>query len=178
PILTKIQNLPGLVNGNVFTVINPDPDLLSLRLVGSKLLPNTDSNNDYRIFKTLLCTDNYGDVNGDGEIDQLDIARASQLVGESLFFESTQQKIIDGDIQTLELLRADVNGDGYITSDDVTIITNYVSRSINSFPAGSTFQHLDIYVQQSIGRFDGYHDCTDGYIRLDGSVGANEVNSE
>lgn len=178
PILTKIQDLPGLVNGNVFTVINPDPDLLSLRLVGSKLLPNTDSNNDYRIFKTLLCTDNYGDVNGDGEIDQLDIARASQLVGESLFFESTQQKIIDGDIQTLELLRADVNGDGYITSDDVTIITNYVSRSINSFPAGSTFQHLDIYVQQSIGRFDGYHDCTDGYIRLDGSVGANEVNSE
>lgn len=177
-VLDKTQTLPGLAKGDVFTIVNPDPDLLSLNLLGSKLIPNLDNaNKDYRIFKVTLCTDGYGDVNGDGYIDALDIARAAELVGEGILSSTTQQKIIDGYISTLELLRADVNGDGYVTSTDVTLITQYVNRQINSFPAGSSFQHLSIQVQQSIGRYDGYYDCDDGYVRLDGYEGDNVVES-
>jgi hypothetical protein len=165
-LLEKTQLFPGLAKGDVFTVVFPDPDLLSVNLIGSKLIPNTLScNNEYRIFKVVTCTDGYGDVNGDGYIDALDIARATELVGESLSLSTTQQKIVDGYISTLELLRADVDGDGYISSNDVLLITEYVSRVINSFPVGSSFLHVDITVQESIGRFDGYFDC-DGYVRL------------
>lgn len=175
PFLTKTQDIPGLAKGDTFCVINPDADLLSLNLLGSKLTPNSSfSNNVYRIFRTTLCVDGYGDVNGDGYIDSTDIALASALIGESIHSSSSQQKIVDGTFTTLQLLRADVDGDGYVTSDDVDLITEYVNRTINSFPAGSSFNHLCFQVQQSIGRYDGYFDC-DGYVRLDGYNGLNII---
>lgn len=173
--LSKTQDFPGLAKGDIFKVVNPDADLLSLNLLGSKLIPNVSCDSfDYRIFRVLTCTDGYGDINGDGIIDANDIARATALLGESLDSASTQQKIVDGEIDTLEMLRADVDGDGYITSADVTLITNFVARTINAFPVGAEFTHMEIQVQQSIGRFDGYFDC-DGYIRLDGYEGRNIV---
>lgn len=175
PNVTKTQNKPGLVKGDNFCVINPDPDLLSLQLIGSKLIPNNNKSYDYRIFDVNYCVDGYGDVNGDGIIDAADVARASELIGESLSSTTTQAKIVSGQISTLELLRADVNGSGTISSADVNLIQNYVNRSINSFPVGSSFTHLCLTVQQSIGRSDGYFDCTNGFIRVDGYGGNNKI---
>jgi hypothetical protein len=177
-ILDNIQYLPGLVKDDTFTVVNPDPDLLSVNLIGSKLIPNNDcAAKDYRIFRVTYCVDGYGDVNGDGVIDADDIARATALLGESLDGYATQQKILDGYITTLELLRADVDGDGYITSNDVNMITQFVARNRQAFPVGTSFDHLELQVQYSIGRYDGYFDC-DGYIRLDGYEGRNIVSPE
>jgi hypothetical protein len=175
PTLAKIQTLPGLAKNDTFCIVNPDADLLSLNLLGSKLIPNDISCGlAYKIFKVTLCTDGYGDVNGDGTIDLVDIAKASSLIGESVYSASSQQKIIDGEIDVLELLRADVDGDGYITSNDVDLITNYVNKSINAFPIGSSFLHLCLRVQSNIGRYDGYFDC-DGYVRLDGYGGLDII---
>ena len=73
---------------------------------------------------------------------------------------------------TLELLRADVNGDGYVSVDDVTAITNYVNKVTNSFTAGTSFTHMCLTVDNQVGRWDGYYDCLDGYVRLvDGYAG-------
>lgn len=174
-LLTKEQDLVGLASGDQFCIVNPDPDLLSLNLIGSRLIPSiVCSETEYKIFKAELCVDGYGDVNGDGYIDAQDIAAVSALLGESLYYTATQQKIIDGYFSTLSLLRADVDGDGYVTSNDVDLITQYVNRAINAFPAGSSFTHMCLTVQQSTGRFDGYYDC-DGYVRLDGYSGLNIV---
>jgi len=176
--LTKTQSFAGLAKGNVFTIIKPDADLLSLNLLGSKLIPNSAcSDIDYRIFSVYLCTDGYGDINGDGIIDDSDISRASDLIGEGLALDTTQQKIVDGYFTTLEILRADVDGDGYVTSSDLDLIISYVNKTINSFPVGATFQHMDLKLQQSVGRFDGYFDCGDGYVRIDGYTGSNIVDS-
>lgn len=176
PILDKIQNLPGLAKDDMFCIVNPDPDLLSLNLLGSKLIPDKscDCGGNYKIVKVISCIDGYGDVNGDGYIDAVDIALATSLIGESYHYSSTQQKIIDGYFSTLELLRADVDGDGYVTSVDVDLITQYVSKFINAFPVGSSFTHICLQVQQLIGREDGYYDC-DGYIRIDGYTGLDIV---
>lgn len=174
--LTKENRYPGTAVGNSFIIINPDADLLSLNLLGSKLIPNSDNaQHDYKIFKATYCIDGYGDVNGDSEIDSSDIARAAELIGESLNYTSTQEKIRDGYITTLELIRSDVDGDGYITSNDVTLITNYVNRVINSFPVGTSFNHLTLEVEQNIGRSDGYYNCSSSSIRLDGYNGLNIV---
>lgn len=176
-LIEKTQTYPGLARNDTFCIINPDADLLNQTLIGSKLVPNSTCCNDsFRIFKVTLCTDGYGDVNGDGYIDSTDISLASDLVGESLYFDSTQEKILDGYFTTLELLRADVNGDGYVTSDDVDLITQYVNRSINSFPIGTSFTHMCLQVQQPVGRYDGYFDC-DGYVRLDG-LGINIIDPD
>lgn len=175
PILTKTQTIAGLAFGDQFCILNPDPDLLSVNVIGSKLVPNTICNEiDYRIFGILFCTDGYGDVNGDGYIDAADIAAASQLIGEGIALAATQQKIIDGYFTTLELLRADVDGDGYVSATDIDLITQFVNKEINAFPAGTSFTHLCYTVQQSTGRYDGYFDC-DGYVRLDGYTGLNIV---
>lgn len=176
PVLEKTQYLPGLAKGDRFCIINPDADLLSLNLLGSKLIPDISrASINYKIAKITHCTDGYGDVNGDGYIDASDVALASTLIGESYHHNSTQEKIKDGQFSVLELLRADVDGDGYITSNDIDLITQYVNRSINSFPAGSSFTHICLEVQQLVGRNDGYYDC-DGYIRLDGYNGLDIVN--
>jgi hypothetical protein len=167
-IITGTQNLPGLASGNTFIIINPNTDLISQQLIGSELIPNNNSAVGYSIVNVRLCTDGYGDVNGDGSIDSDDRDRATQLLGQSLLLSSTQSLIAAGVFDTLEIIRADVDGDGYITSSDVNLISDYVSRVRNSFPVGSSFTHVEIDVQNSTGRFDGYYDC-DGYIRIDGN---------
>lgn len=168
PTIEKAQTLPGLAKGDQFCIVNPDADLLSLMMIGSKIIPNVTCDGiTYRIFDYEICTDGYGDVNGDGYIDAVDIARASALIGESLLLDTTQQKIVDGSVTTLEVLRADVDGDGYVSAADVTLITQFVNKTINAFPVGASFQRLCFTVQQSTGRFDGYFDC-DGYVRIDG----------
>ena len=167
-ILNKNQSLIGLAKSNTFCVVNPDADLITNNLVGSVLAPNILSSNQFKIVKTNYCIDGYGDVNGDGVIDSADVSLVATLIGESLYYTSTQQKIVDGYINTLDLLRADVDGDGYITSNDSDLISQYVNKSINSFPVGTSFTHICVELQPLVGRYDGYFDCGDGYIGFDG----------
>lgn len=167
--ISGTQLFPGLAKGNIFNILAPSPDLISQQLIGSALIPNDEcQSKEYKIVSTVLCTDGYGDINGDGVIDELDIFRASELLGESLLLPSTQLKILNGTINTLEIIRGDVDGDGYITSTDVNHITAYVAKTRASFDIGDTFQRLEIIVQRPTGRTDGYYDCGDEYIRLDG----------
>jgi hypothetical protein len=49
------------------------------------------------------------------------------------------------------------------------LLTQYVNKSINSFPVGTSFNHLCVELQPLVGRYDGYFDCGDGYVRVDGS---------
>lgn len=164
-----VQLFPGLAKGNVFHVVAPNPDLISQQLIGSALIPNDECQaKEYKIVNTSICTDGYGDINGDGVVDDLDIFRASQLVGESLELGSTQEKILNGEIDALEIIRGDVDGDGYITSTDIDHITAFVANTRAAFDVGDTFQRLEITVQRPTGRLDGYYDCADGYVRLDG----------
>jgi hypothetical protein len=167
--ISGTQLFPGLAKGNVFHVLAPNSDLISQQLIGSALIPNDECQaKEYKIVSTVLCTDGYGDINGDGIVDDLDIFRASELLGESLLLSSTQLKILNGEIDTLEIIRGDVDGDGYITATDINHITAYVAKTRASFDIGDTFQRLEIIVQRPTGRADGYYDCGDGYIRLDG----------
>lgn len=175
----SIQNLPGLAQNNIFRVVNPVAELISLNLLGSTLIPNqSNADRAFRIAKSTLCQNLYGDVNGDGVIDQDDLNRLSELLGEGLSFTSTQNKIASHEIDTLELLRADVNGDGYITAEDFDLLSQYLARSINSFPAGSSFPHLQLTLENLVGRWDDFYQCGDGYdgyAKLDGYISDNLI---
>jgi len=166
---TQLQSFPGLVKNDTFCIINPDPDLLSMMMVGSKLIPNDNCTQlSYKIYSTVVCTDGYGDTNGDGIIDATDLQRASELIGEGIYLPATQAKIRDGYISTLELMRADVDGDFVVSANDVDLIQAFINKERNSFPVGTSFTHLCLQVQQLIGRSDGYFSCTDSLVRLDG----------
>jgi len=90
-------------------------------------------------------------------ITTADLTRLSQLIGEDLTTTSTQNKIKAGTIGLLEFLRADLNGDLKIDATDYNLLNNYINGTINSFPVGSYFTHLELDVQQAVSRFDGYY---------------------
>jgi hypothetical protein len=179
-VITKTQSYPGLANGASYIIINPDADLLSNRLVGRKLIPDNTASYTYRIYRETLCTDGYGDVNGDGVIDIDDVARAAELIGYDISDPATQQDIIDGYATTLEILRADVDGDGIVSAADVDLIERFVNREdgYRSFPVGTYFTHLELEVQPAVVRNDGYWTCNwtyntggatyDGYVNPTG----------
>jgi hypothetical protein len=165
PNLDKTQSMPGLVNGDQFCVVSPDADLLSLNLIGSKLIPNTDKAAAYKISKIIKCMNLYGNPSGTGEVNSTDIDFITSLIGESLFSDDTTQKIYDGYFTTIQLLQSDVDGDGYITDDDATLVTQYVNREIATFPVGASFTSLCMTVEELFGRYDNYYCRTaDGYL--------------
>lgn len=175
PIIELTQTYPGLVANNIFCVIAPDADLLTSNLLGAKLIPNTaNAGVQYKIVDVNICTDGYGAVIDGATITAADIVRASELIGESLSLSATQNRIVSGEVSTLEILRANVTGTGTVNATDVDLITAYVQKTSNSFPVGSSFSHLCIEVENITGRMDGYFNCDlnnnnddgDGYVRL------------
>ena len=177
--LIKIQDKIGMVSGDTFCVINPDADLLSLNLLGSKLTPNNVGTAAYRIMKVTLCTDRYGSViNGLDAPNIADIAFATTMLGEDISTVGTQNKILAGDFSTLQYYRSLVaTGIGPVSGADIDLLTKYVNKEINSFPAGTSFTHLCMEVQPLAARLDSFYDCgniangSDGYeIIIDGYV--------
>ena len=62
-VINGMQQYPGLVKGNVYTIINPNGNLLAQQLIGSKLLPNNScAGIGYKVYNVQLCTDFYGDI--------------------------------------------------------------------------------------------------------------------
>lgn len=163
--LEKTQSYPGLAQNDQFTIIDPDADLLSINLLGAKFIPNkNNASAAYKIIEVVKCTNLLGDVLGTGTIDNSSVAAMSELIGESIFYSSTQQKIIDGYFSTLELLRADVNGDGYVDALDLSELNDYVNKVTNSFSGGSSFTSLTITVAELTGRYDSIYCKSDGYF--------------
>lgn len=167
--LTSTQKYIGLADGNVFDIVNPDAELKLFNLVGGIFTPNTGNVDAYAyvVYKVELCTDGYGDLNQDGYVGEDDVNRAVALLGEDINNAVTQAKVAAGTIRMIELISADVDGDGIISASDVNIINGlYEKDQTVVLPFGSTFERLRLYVENLNGRNDGYHLCTDGYARL------------
>jgi hypothetical protein len=161
PVITGTSEYPGLHTSSTFTVINPSSDLINSNVIGSILVPNTnDPSKQYRIIKKEVYTDLFGDVNGDGEIDDSDIVRcqeignvvsgdgyskdlASGLVPSSVQVDAV---ITQGTVLMEEILRADVNADDIITVLDSGLIQQFISLG-TAFPAGSSFTRIILTVE-------------------------------
>jgi len=167
--ITSTQNYIGLTSANEFCIVNPTAELKLYNLVGSVFTPNTAnaSANKYYIYRTVLCIDGYGDLNGDGYVGYDDVQRATALLGEDITNAVTQAKIVAGTINTLEILRSDVDGDGIVGVSDIAAINElYIKSQSVVLPFGATFERLCLYAENLNGRNDGYHACSDGYARI------------
>jgi hypothetical protein len=152
----------GLCYNNELNVLSPDADLRSFNLVGSILKPNKTNVASYRIIKSELIYDLYGDVNGDGVIDLADLALVNSWSPDGYDIRkiegsdpliviqakiATQEKIAAGSVSIEEILRADVNGDGIVDAADAELIKQYINKEIFTFPVGSSFQRMNIVVE-------------------------------
>jgi hypothetical protein len=159
--ITGTTAYPGLAIGDVFNILAPDADLTQNNWVGSMLRPDEPScSAQYRIIQQTLVTDAYGDVNGDGEIDLSDVNAVNQFISEynSIYGSSDidistnngQQFIVDGYMTAAEFFRADVNGDGIVNATDSALILNFVNGVISTFPAGATFERMELQVESML----------------------------
>jgi hypothetical protein len=147
--ITGTTELIGLAYNNEFNIIRPNIDVRTQGLVNSILIPNSSRSYEYRIISAELVQDAYGDINGDGVIDIADWYTINSWMpdGYDLSTTRTQNLISGGYISVEEILRADVNGDGVVDSTDAYLVEQYVNKTIQSFPAGSTFPRMCLTVE-------------------------------
>lgn len=154
PTISGTTNYPGLALGNVFTILDPGTDLLNQNVVGSILIPNTAKPTlKYRITSQTTYTDLIGDTNLDGVVDVADAARIVALDGYAADLSSgtvaaaTQLAAVrNGDTSVAEIIRADVNGSGFVSSIDSTIINSHINDGY-ALPAGSTLIRMELEVE-------------------------------
>jgi len=156
--VTGTTEIIGLARRNEFNVLYPDADLQQHNWDGSLLVPNsTTCCATYRIIKTEMFYDAYGDINGDGNINNTDIVALQAIRQSFLTYAGTnnidlstvaaQQFVADGYVDIEVLLRADVDGNGIINNIDEGLIEDFVNKIIFSFPAGSTFPRMQFTVE-------------------------------
>ena len=148
----------GLIKNDEVNIISPGADLLSFNWEGSIIYPNAASQNKYRVTAVNTYNDQFGDVNGDGDINSDDVDIISNWLSKwggsltpvnrmQLADAYVQQLVADGYLDTLEFLRADVNGDGYVDAADQSLISSYISGAVATFSGGSTFSRMNIQVE-------------------------------
>lgn len=164
--VTGTTEIVGLARRNEFNVLYPDADLQQHNWVGSLLIPNSTSCCEtYRIIKSEMIYDAYGDVNGDGEISIDDVVALQALrqsylnyteailgpgLGTNIIDLSTsmaQQFVVDGYVDIEVLLRSDVDANGIINNVDEGLIEDFVNKISSSFSAGSTFPRMQFTVE-------------------------------
>lgn len=141
----------GSVENEYFHIIEPNADIQTFNLVGSIIYPDTTANYSYRIIEQKLLRDAYGDINGDGIIDESDLEIINGWISDGYSFNLNtaggQQPIIDGYATLDQVLRADVNGDGIVNSTDISLLSDYLNNAISNFPAGSYFLRTQLKVE-------------------------------
>lgn len=164
--ITGTTEIVGLARRNEFNILYPDADLLQHNWVGSLLTPNSTSCcATYRIIKTEVLYDAYGDVNGDGNITSADVIALQQIRQDYLDYteavlgaglgtniidlssSTAQQFVIDGYVDIEYLLRSDVDGNGIINNVDEGLIEDYVSKIISSFSVGASFTRMKLTLE-------------------------------
>ena len=172
PQITGTLNYPGTAINNTVDIINPGSDLLVQNVVGSVIAPNIlQPTKKYRIIKQEIISDLYGDLDGDSVIALDDAARLVALDGyapglnQGSVSPAVQlQAVLNGSVTVAELLRADLDTDGYVTSAaDGYEITQYLTIG-TGFTAGSSFTRVRLTVEPLFEQFGSL--TTDSYSTL------------
>lgn len=151
--ITGESRYVGLAYGNKFHILNPDANVIQNNLINSILYPanNGCANCNFRIIKQTLYSDSYGDINGDGVIDNDDLTIVTGWINTYTSVDITnaadQLLFTLGTINVDQFLRADVNGDGIVDITDANLIQSYINKSITTFPAGDSFLRTELEVE-------------------------------
>ena len=174
PEIAGTLDYPGLALGNIIDIINPTPDLLVQNVVGSTIIPNTAKPSiEYRIIKQEIFTDLYGDTDSTGIINVSDANRVNALDGYAPDLSSGTiaaadqlANLLAGEITIAEILRADVNADGYVDSQDFTEVSNFILNG-TAFTAGSSFTRARLTVEPILNPSLSLNSDADSTLQLE-----------
>lgn len=161
PVISGTVYHPGLFRNNILDIPNPPADLINYNVVGSIITPNTlKPSLRYRIVSQQFIVDGYGDLNSDQQVNITDLAAQQELLGYSTSLATTgtrtaasqQADIIAGNVELVDILKANLNTDTEVTSSDVAALNDFINLG-TAFPNGQgQFNRVRLVVEPLVGR--------------------------
>lgn len=135
----------GQVTPNKIYFINPSNDIKTKAILNRIFIPDTSCNcgSQYRISSVSCSVQNVADFNSDGKITYQDLNSTIELAGNALTSSVTQNLILNGNISLIDFYKADVDNDGVIDGNDISIIENAIDGYVN-FSIPEKFTVLEI----------------------------------
>lgn len=130
--LTGALSKPGEISHEKITIIDPGQDLLNKNLIGQIFTPDTECmcNSEYRIVDAKCSILKIGDINKDKVINNNDINKLLEIIGNTLGSSSTQRKLFNNEFSITEFVLADLNGDSTVDGEDLELLDGLINRSV------------------------------------------------
>ena len=153
--ITGEFDMPGLVGNNEIIFINPSTEMLTSNLINRVITPDVECecNSRYRIVGANCEVVYAGDLDGDGKITSTDIISLLNIVGNTINAETTERKILGGEVDLLNFLQADLNEDGTIDGTDIELIEDAVDGYVN-FTIDESFNVLRLSLENILEEDD------------------------
>jgi len=139
---------PGLIGRDYALFIDPGSDVLIQNLVGRIFTPDLDCecNSRYRITSVECSALRLGDLNNDGEYTSDDISILLDVVGNTLGAQTTDRRILGGELDIVEFLQSDLNNDGTVDGEDIELLEDAVDGYVN-FEAEEVIKVLKVSLE-------------------------------
>lgn len=146
---------PGLVFPNKIIFIEPSSDLLSSNLINRVITPDTqcECNSRYRIIKAECSSIMAGDLDSDDEITSNDIIELLDVVGNTINTETTERKILGGELGLLDFIKSDLNEDDTVDGFDIELLEDALDGYVN-FTIDESFNVLTIHLENILEEND------------------------
>jgi len=153
--ITGTFDKPGLIESSSIIFINPSSEMLTENLINRIIVPDVDCQctSRYRIV-SAVCKQVYaGDLDGDGELSSADIVGLLNIVGSTINAETTERKILGGELDLLSFIKSDLNEDGTIDGSDIELIEDAVDGYVN-FTIDESFSVLKLKLENILEEDD------------------------
>ena len=153
--ITGIFDKPGYIFADKIIFMNPSSELLNSNLINRIITPDTNCqcNSRYRIIDVKCSVEKAGDLDSDGEITSNDILELLNVVGNTINTETTERKILGGELDILDFIKSDLNSDNTVDGMDIEILEDALDGYIN-FTAEEEFKVLTIYLENILEEDD------------------------
>tara|TARA_R110001583_G_scaffold16234_13_gene66313 strand:- start:4043 stop:8185 length:4143 start_codon:yes stop_codon:yes gene_type:complete len=131
--ITGIFNKPGFVDHNKIYIHEPSASLLDSNLINRVITPDVDCQcgSRYRIVKAEKLEVMAGDLNNDGSITSADVIELLNVVGNTINSETTERKILGGELSIVSFLQSDLNSDDTVDGFDIELLEDAVDGYVN-----------------------------------------------
>jgi len=153
--ITGIFDKPGLIYNDKLIFINPSSELLDANLINRVITPDTDCqcNSVYRIIDTKCEVAKAGDLDSDGELTSNDILQLLNVVGNTINTETTERKILGGELDIVDFIKSDLNNDSTVDGFDIEILEDALDGYVN-FTVEEDFNILTLQLENILEEDD------------------------
>lgn len=178
-LITGVFDMPGLIGSDEIIFVNPSTEMLASNLINRVITPDLECecNSRYRIIGANCETMYAGDFDGDGKITSSDILSLLNIVGNTINAETTERKILGGEIGLLDFLQADLNADGTVDGTDIELIEDAVDGYVN-FAVNESFKVLRLKLENILEEGDYpklFSSADSALYAATGLAGAGEI---